>query len=261
MDSHVQMPKLVLRHFANEHGGLYYYDCESKRIKRSGAGKINVIRDYYSDGVEDILNRTIERLFGKVIEVIETIDYEHPNVLFSKEQEKTIREYARALIVRSPKQHKDISDETVFFSELPSQQQHDMATLFGLKYMEDQRFFNNMISTVMVNRTTTPFVLPMIGMYEVSINGERLIIMPVTSKHAILLFSKELSDKVITSNGKILFHLVDEERAKEFNFHAMETEIATNKVAVASGEKKVLEEISAEACTFNLESKINDTNK
>ena len=59
MDSHIQMPKFMLRRFENEQHELLYYDVETNVIAKGFPKSINTEEDYYSDVMESILNREI----------------------------------------------------------------------------------------------------------------------------------------------------------------------------------------------------------
>lgn len=73
MNSHIQMPKCVLKQFANEDNVLFYYNFKDGHIAKSSAKYINTEKNYYSDEMEMFFNRNIETPFSKVIEEIKNL--------------------------------------------------------------------------------------------------------------------------------------------------------------------------------------------
>ena len=71
INSHILIPKVILKHFALQGGSLFYYDIKSGEVKRGYAATLNTQKGYYSSEVEKFLSANIESPMGKIIEILQ----------------------------------------------------------------------------------------------------------------------------------------------------------------------------------------------
>ena len=79
IDSHIQMPKSVLKRFEDKNHRFYYFDVKGGFIGNNGhSGKINTKQGFYSKEAEEFLNKNIEKPFSELFEVIDGISIDPP---------------------------------------------------------------------------------------------------------------------------------------------------------------------------------------
>ena len=86
VNSHIQMPKCVLRNFMDDQQLLHYYDFQTGTIKQGRAASLDTELGYYSQDVEDYLRDNVEAPFGRVMAKVKNITkddvFEISNTLF-----------------------------------------------------------------------------------------------------------------------------------------------------------------------------------
>ena len=183
--SHIQMPKFMLRQFENEKHELFYFDVESGDILQGRAKSINVEEGYYSEIVEDILSKSIERPFSRVVHFLEQIDYNADSFTVDQVIVETTKLFLNALLARSPATTKKTQESSIFLQFLDPQSQRDISALTCIDEALKLGFFDDMDLTFTVNKTNIPFVLPLCGFYWYN-NGKNLNL-PISPKLAITL--------------------------------------------------------------------------
>lgn len=109
VDSHVQLPKLVLKNFKTG-DNLYYLDTTSNEIKKSSAGKYNTSFGYYSLEFEEYLSNTYEKTISDLIQLfIPFINKEVTTVTLGN-LEKKVNELFFMALIRNPKRIKEINE-------------------------------------------------------------------------------------------------------------------------------------------------------
>lgn len=239
MNSHIQMPKCVLKQFANEDNVLFYYNFKDGHIAKSSAKYINTEKNYYSDEMEMFFNRNIETPFSKVIEEIKK-----PNrVFFDETKVRSIYNFVNALVARSSIVENQLNTNSSAYQLIPKEQKrNDFRAWFAFNsicknggVIEDCRF------TLGVNDSLIPFVLPNSGLYEFEYGNEVLLNMPITPFRSIIFILGKKS-KFIDDNGIIplCFKL---KAVMTLNEKAFTEECQYNRLSVASGSKNELERI------------------
>ncbi len=186
--SHIQIPKLLLKRF-QRNGTFAIYDVENKTIsKRGTAGNANIQLGYYSTQFEATLNEEIERPFSKTLSILEKWDYENCDLSIKM---APIWNFIYSLFLRDPIVHEQVKN-TSLCRLLPGTQQNDFIVAVGLEAINELDLlskFNTM--TVLINKTNTPFVLPMMGIYSYKNDGESMINLPINPKMAICLLCRK----------------------------------------------------------------------
>lgn len=245
INSHIQMPRCVLKHFCDEKNFLYYYDFNYNAIRKGGAKSINTEVGYYSIDTERYLNKEVETPFSRIIDFVKTIDIGGPSFRVSDDFHDDVRKYLYALLSRSEMMQKSIGKSSVYYQFYSKQDQHDIAVGYGIETMKGEGFLKSHIITMMINKTEIPFVLPMQGLYEFQYDKMRCINVPVTPQYALTLVDSRTAEDLIKDGVVKLFYVEKTEIAKELNRTAFNYEKTGNRRAVVSNNKSLIEELKA----------------
>ena len=222
VNSHIQMPKLLLKRFHNKYNRFFYYDVQKGIVGTNGTSKsINTEYGYYSPSTEHFLRDYIETPFGKIIAYIEKIDFRQESFRMTSDFEEVTRNFIYALLARDPETVGEINKNSVFFQFLPSRTRHDIAARNGIAFAKKNNIFGEYVLTFMVNCTEIPFVLPLMGIYSYSINGHSMLNLPISSTKALCLVHQDYAERLIHSDGTIsMFMINNPEQLWKMNFFA-----------------------------------------
>lgn len=244
IDSHIQMPKCVLKHFVDEYQSFYYYDINEsdsrRKIKLGRPKTLNTKKGYYSNEVERLLQKIIETPLGTEIQYMTSNDFSQPIDIPHNFRDVSLI-YIHSLIARAPYLYSEIEKKSLFlqfFNNLTKTEKNDLAVTCVLQVGVENSPFKDYIITMMVNNTTIPFVLPICGMYSYG----NFVCAPISCNRAIALVKKDTSlcDKLV--NGKVCKVLLVENEAvmHQLNIFAIQAELNRNKQYVVSVSKDLL---------------------
>lgn len=203
VNSHIQMPKEVLKRFQNKYNLLCYYHVEGNYVGTKGtAESLNTEWGFYSIATEHYLRDTIETPFGVVLANIDSLDFNQSSVSVNPGFEETARNFICSLIARDPVIMREMGMEGNLLSFLPEQVQHDFMAVNGYNLMKRNGSFSDYFLTFLINETDVPFVLPIGGLYNYSYNGKSAINLPISPNLALCLLHKELADQMV--QGEII---------------------------------------------------------
>jgi len=215
VNSHIQMPKLLLKRFHNEHQSYYAYDVSTGFINKNGSAKsTNTILGYYSNLVEDALQSEIESPFGTLLTTLDSmlnsLDLSVDRFSPPPNYEQVIFSFVHALMARDPYMLDAMKNRSGFSRFLSEIDQHDIAVILGMSEANEHPPFPGYKPTFMVNTTSTPFVLPVCGMYDFRFDGHIVINLPISKNLAITLISHDLLQKMRNQSGAIALIRVDD---------------------------------------------------
>lgn len=222
VNSHIQMPKLLLKRFENKYNKFCYYDVQKDFVGTKGTSEsTNTEYGYYSLATEEFLRDYIETPFGKLIAYIESIDFSQDQFCMPAGFEEATRNFVYALLARDPAVVGEIDKNSIFLQFLPVSQRHDLAARDGIAYAKRNNIFGEYILTFMVNYTEIPFVLPLMGLYNYSMGGYSIINLPISPTKALCLVHKDYASRLIHENGMVSMFMVDDpEQLKKMNTFA-----------------------------------------
>lgn len=250
MNSHIQMPKFVLRRFENEDHKLFFYDVKTGIIASGFANTINTEEGYYSPEAEELLNANVEGPFSRILKYLDSIDYDADSFTLPPDFMDTVKTYLNALLVRNPKTFQSTANKSVFMQFFPVQQQHDMTVVAGLDEARKTDYFRDYFPTFMNNETDVPFILPVCGFYWFVRDGAQHVNIPIDPQTAITLVENKLLDKII-KNDKIRMYRVDHEKDLDsLNCRAMMEQKNLGYGRVVSRNKEILERVK-ELCALS----------
>lgn len=204
INSHIQMPRVLLKRFHNESQHFFYYDVEKQIIGNGGTAKrTNTELGYYSKAVEDYFRDYIETPFGNMLAYIEKKDIHGDVFSISSNAEKIIKNFVCALVARGPNFSQHMNEEKEFWQEFPPQFQHDFIAKTGLQIAIEHDIFSDYIVTFMINNTTIPFVLSMDGIYNYTLNGHQVINLPIHPFVTVGMIHKSYAERVVREDGSL----------------------------------------------------------
>lgn len=244
MDSHIQMPKFVLKQFVGEKGDFYKYDVNNGYISVGAPASTNTEKGYYSESVEEKLSKCIETPFSQ--KIVQKLKNDR-DVVFEEQDMESVYNYACSLLFRDP-ETVSIAQENVPYYELWGKQlQHDIVVDSGMSDEKlRQRLKKEFTPTIMLNETEQQFILPTCGMYSFSLRdtGERFIILPFAKFEAIYFIDNNFIDKFTTKQGDITRVTVnDVEIVNRLNEIAFKQQIGRKSGFVVAHSKALLEQL------------------
>ena len=178
INSHIILPKFLLKNFESDHS-FWYYDIDGDYIAKGKASSFNTEKEYYSDGIEQILNREVESPFSNLLNKYRTLVCDEDEFIISKTDIAFIKRFFYSLICRNPLMVERVNRSSVFYQFLSKTDQHGYAAIAGIKEGERSDLFKEYDVTFFVNRTEIPFVLPNCGIYNLNLKGSPVIVIPV----------------------------------------------------------------------------------
>lgn len=245
VNSHIQMPKLLLKRFENKYNKFCYYDVQKGIIGTKGTSEsTNTEYGYYSHSTEEFLRDHIETPFGKLIAYIENIDFSQNQFCMPTGFEEVTRIFVYALLARDPAVVREIDNNSIFSQFLPARQRHDLAARNGIAYAKSNSVFSEYILTFMVNCTEIPFVLPLMGLYNYSMGGHSVINLPISPTKALCLVHRDYASRLIHDDGMVSMFMVDDpEQLKKMNTPAFAAQKRHNWGCIICPQRKELDRL------------------
>lgn len=245
VNSHIQMPKCMLKRFENQNHSFYYYDVEKGIIGNNGHAKTtNTQFGYYSEAVEKYLSANVEAPFAKILQFVDSVDFNNPDFTINNGFQNIVKTFVYSLISRDPSLSLKIDEHSIFWRFLSVQDQHNYAAVEGINLVREIGFFDPFIVTFSVNKTNKPFVLPVCGIYSYVLQDAIHVNLPVSPQIAITL-AKGKPFRNLQSEDIVPMYALEYDQIIDFlNGCAFEMQRKTGWGYVVSPEKEVLEELS-----------------
>lgn len=241
IDSHIQMPKCVLKNFVNEYQSFYYYDVAESKVKINRPKSLNAQNGYYSSRVEHMLQQIVESPLGNILKYVKENDFSEP-IDIPRDFNDVVMTYIHSLIARAPHMYGTIEKHSTFLqfsSGFNETDKHDFAVDTVLGEAKNNSPFENYIITMLVNKTEVSFLLPIGGMYSY---GD-FICAPISLNRAIALVKRDsnLCNKLIDGEQCKVLIVENESVLHQMNRFAIQVEVSHNKQYVVSVDKVLLE--------------------
>jgi hypothetical protein len=234
VNSHIQMPKQVMKNFTNEHGQFYFYDFENKKVRMGHPKTLYTERGYFSDDVEDFLGAEVESDLGALLKFIKETEFEagdepplqYGDIAFN---------YVYSLLARSPSFQEELNSNSVFYQLFSKRDQHDIAAHDGYLMAKEKNILRQYSISFLDNKTSEKLVLPTGGMTPCN----NRIFCPVTPRRAIVLDDIRMEEE----DGKSIvavYEIADQEVIHLINRMSFIQEMKRDKKYVISLEKDLL---------------------
>ena len=245
MDSHIQMPKFILKQFADDKGEFYKYEVKTGYISVGTPAATNTEKDYYSKAVEEGLCKYIETPFSqKIVQKLKDEDC----AVFGENEIAIMYNFAYALIARDPEMIKGIKEKSYFYRYFNEQIQHDLAVTDSIAIIDKvSKIRKEFTPTIMLNKTSHPFILPTCGMYSFSRKdtGEKFIIFPFERYKAIYFIDNNFIS-TFTKGGNITRATINEvEVVDYFNERAFQQQVSRKSGYVVAHSRELLEDLKS----------------
>ena len=241
INSHIQMPESVLKRFENSHHQYYYYDVSKQFIGNHGhAGNTNTQRGFYSIDTEAFLSANIEKPFGDLMKTIDEINVDPPQGHIDAAFDYTAKRFVYALVARNPDNIERIKDYPFLTEILTECEARDAGMMSGFAAEVERDFLAGFGTTVAVNTTEVPFILPTCGAYYVQMRGIMHIALPVTPQKAIVFEGERGADAIIHAGIVHPYRVDDISAVQVFNEAAFSAQCRYGNGYVVSPDKTAL---------------------
>lgn len=248
INSHIQIPKCVLKQFENENHELFYFDKNKYNkmapINKGRAKSLNTQIGYYSDDTEDALNRNIETPLGRLLKLINESDFNAENVDLPTNSEAIIRNYAYSLLCRSQQLLKALSKKSVYFQFFSNERdKHDIAVINGMNSAIKTDYFGGWHLALILNKTKAPFVLPLYGVFSFNDKNNQSLQIPLTPKISAMLIDGNQFKELFSKNTTPTISLFDEQQIFTINQIGCRYELTNNRGICISNNKEYLNDV------------------
>lgn len=244
VNSHIQIPRCVLKQFEDSNHFVYWFDCSTFRAKRGHAKTINTMKGYYSEDLEKYLSEQIEQPITTIINELKAIDKANPSILITETMQKAIWLYFYSVIERGKQVHTRIENESQYLQMFSNEEKRNRAIIHGIEDAQYFQWFHEWTITFTINMTTNPFVLPLSGFYTYGIRNYNVICIPVTPYIAITLVPIAYMLRCANSNGKKMIKIEDPAIITFLNKRALAAELESNKTGIVSVAKQILDDLT-----------------
>ena len=247
MNSHIQMPRCIIKNFENSANELYYINIEEKNceIKKGHSKTLYTEENYYSESVETFLDKKVESPFGEIAKFIKEVDLNSTFTLPKDFKERT-HQFVAHLIYRGKRLQEEINKNSVFFQFFSDFDKHNIPIILAQNNDTIDKLLSQYEYTIAFNSTMIPFVLPTYGLIAFGLSSYSAFLLPITPERAICLVHKD-GLRLLIKNGRINILLFnDNNKVKQINNYAYE-HLKNNKYGcLISNNKSELQRILTE---------------
>lgn len=242
INSHIQMPESVLKRFEYQHHQFYYYDVTKGFIGNHGhANSTNTQRDFYSRDIEEFLGANVETPFGDALKIVDEISIEPPRGHIDSVFDYTAKRFVYALVARNPDNIGRIEEFPFLTDFLSERDSRDAGMMLGFAAETERELLAGYGTTIAVNLTEMPFILPTCGVYYIRLREFEHIVLPVSPKRAIIFVEERGKDAIIHDGIVHPYRIDDVCDVQVFNKAALSTQCRYGNGYVVSPDKGALE--------------------
>ena len=245
VDSHIQIPKGILKYFSESSGRVYYLDVSSGKIGLAGAGVLGTEHGYYSEEQEQYLNKEIETPFASLAAKVRAFLKDNKALTLSLLEEKVLKRYITAAMARSQLSLDAFLSASFTADLFTDQQNHDDLVYLATKQNNGiVKILDNHFLAIMINKTEVNLVVPRNCFYVLSSRGYECIVAPISPQCALCLLPQEYAEQYSDVKEYRLFFVEKTEDISFMNCRALMYEYMYNKTFVASATRKELDELA-----------------
>jgi hypothetical protein len=245
VDSHIQLPKGILKYFVDSENQVWYLDVDTCEIDSKGASVLGTQYGYFSDGVEAYLQKSIEDPITQVnAHVRKCLANEPSSLKFSARTTERLRNFVIAAMARSDLARQSLLATLDSPLQKYNRQYNDALIKRGMTHFcEDPNFLRGYTIGVIINKTPRPLVTLRNCFYTFDRGDYHSIIVPISPTAALALHSK--CD--LTPSGETIYVgevISDEREIEKINTRAMLYEYIYNKTFIATNDRAELQRLS-----------------
>ena len=210
VNSHVQLPKLLLKNFRTNEL-LYYMDTSNNVIKKSSASRYNTKFGYYSLFFEEHLSRNYEKIIVDILDNITPFINEETTNITMKNLENKINKLFTMAYFRNPKFVKETNDKSVFAKFFYNG--YDAEYLAFTSERMNNNFINGFKPVPLVNNTDKGMLVlkSLISNFTID-GGVESMVMILHPKFAVALIPNSYYKKMILDQGDNTYLLINDEK-------------------------------------------------
>lgn len=247
VDSHIQIPNGVLKHFRDSSGRVHYLDVTTGKMGLTSSKNLGTEYGYYSDTQELFLNKEIENPLTSLASKVRLFQQNGCGTLtLPQTEEVVLKKYITSAMARSRLSLDAFLavSETAFLCS--DQQNHDDLVYFsicrnnGIAEILEDHFL-----VILINKTEKNLVVPRNCFYALSSQGMECIVAPISPQCALCLFPPEYAEQSHISKEYRLCVVENVEDVARMNQRALMYEYMYNKTFLASASQEELKELLA----------------
>lgn len=242
MNSHIQMPKAILKKFVNEQNFYYKFDVKKRKINRGFPKSTYTQEDYYSEHVELFFNQAVESHLNQLHNYIKDIEEKELPITIENKIIGIIKNYINLLLIRSENFHNSILNGSIFSELIPVQNPRDKIISKSLESKTINEFVDNLEISFLYNKTKVPFVLPTRGLYQFDYKNISCFNLPIDPYFGIWA---RMPNKIINENndGLLVIESHEDTIVNILNHKALHQQINDGVGYVVSQNKELLENL------------------
>lgn len=250
MNSHIQMPKAILKKFVNEQNFYYKYDAKTHDINKGFPKSTYTQEDYYSEDVELFFNQAVESHLNQLHNYIKDIEEKKLPITIDNKIIDIIKDYINLLLIRSENFHNSILNGSIFSELIPVQNPRDTIISKSLESKTINEFVDNLEISFLYNKTKVPFVLPTRGLYQFYYKGIPCFNLPIDPYFGIWA---RMPNKIITevNDGLLVIEGQQSDIVNDLNFIAIREQVKDGVGYIVSHDEELLNRLKNEYKTFS----------
>lgn len=240
VESHILIPKCILKQFQDSANTIYYYEVADKKVKLGRSDKLNTKHGYYSHHVEKFLSDNIESPLGRVLKKLNESYQKYLTVscldiYLSIKDLDCIKRYVYSLLARSPSALTCVKNGFVFERFYAQQSIRDMTVYDMCRLIEEQPFLEEYQMSIIFCRNNDEFVLPMQGIVDYMFCQTEMWTVPLTNKICVNFSKGQYNfDK---------FYFSTTDFVNKVNSFAFEQQCGKGYGFIASSQKSIIEDL------------------
>lgn len=200
VDSHVQLPKLLLKNYRTNYN-LFYLDTSSNKIIKSSAKNYNTSFGYYSLAFEEYLSVNYEKIISNIIELFIPFINKEVTTITLKDLSTNINKLFFMALIRNPKYIKEINKHSLTAQLFDGGYNAEHLAIIGEKM--NTNFIKGYTPIPLINTTNKNLVTIKSLVSNLYIDGRiECIAMLLHPKFAIVLVPNDYYKKMIDEQGE-----------------------------------------------------------
>lgn len=211
VDSHVQLPKLLLKNYRTNYN-LFYLNTSSNKIIKSSAKNYNTSFGYYSLEFEEYLSVTYEKIISSIIELFIPFINQEVTTITLKDLSTNINKLFFMALIRNPKYIKEINEHSLTAQLFDGGYDAEYLAITGEKM--NTNFIKGYTPVPLVNTTNKNLVTIKSLVSNLYIDGGiECMVMLLHPKFAIALVPNDYYKKMIDGQGEQTYLQLNDEKA------------------------------------------------
>lgn len=210
VDSHVQIPKTMLKYFRTGNS-LYYISTLNNKINRSSARRYNTKFGYYSLCFEEYLSKNYESIIVDIINTILPFVERKKTIITFKNLEEKVNKLFLMSLFRNTKYVEEINNYSVFSQIIDGGYTPEYIAYVGEE--TNKNYIKGYTPVVLINETDRGMLTIKSLFSNLRIDGGvKCMLIPLHPKFAIALVPNEYYKKMIEEQGEQTYLKLNEDK-------------------------------------------------